>query len=145
MAVERLCTPGDLVPYLLNPHFNTVSAIIRNPTAGVQSLYNIVGMPVVLGTNGAGYNLMVAGGEANVLGLILSGPPGGSAESVAATTNSKFPYQVLKQGPVVVNRDKISLVDIAGAALNVTSIVTALLALNKDFDFRTEPVKKTTL
>ena len=145
MVSERLCTPGDLVPYLMNPHFNTVSAILRNGTAAQQSFFNCVGYPVKVGASGADYVLAVAGDEAGVLGLVLSGPPGGAAETLAATTNSKFKYQVLKQGPVVVNRDKIALVDIAGAAFNVAAIVTALLALNKDFDFRSEPLKKTVL
>jgi len=111
-----------------------------NGTVTTRTLDNVVGYPVVAGTNGADFNLAVAGDEANITGLVLDGPV---PETIANATNSVGVYQVLHKVPAIVNKNGIRTTDIAGAAFNVTTIETRLKALN--FEVRTIPVKSTTL
>lgn len=138
VAKTKLKAAGDLVIHVESLEYCTVSAIIRNNAVTAVSIADIVGQPLVAGTSGADFNLMVAGGEANITGLIMKGPV---PLALAATTNSARSYQVLKNPPAIINVDMIKLTDGASAALTLATMVTALRALK--FETRTEPIKQT--
>lgn len=134
----KLKAPGDLVIHVESLEYCTVTAIIRNAAATAVSITDLVGVPLVAGSASADFNLMVAGGEANVTGLLMDGP---TPLALAGSTNSGSVYQVLKNPPAIINSDMIKATDPAGAALTVATIVTALKALK--FEVRTEPTKQT--
>lgn len=128
---------GDLLIQCQSLEYCTKNSILRNGEGSSRTLNNVVGYPVKAGTNGADYNLALAGDEANVVGLILKAPPGSESVVIGATSNTSEFYQVIKNAPVIINRDTIRLTDVAGNAFNVGSIVTALQALK--WEFRSEP------
>lgn len=134
---------GDLVLWMASSYYCTRTAIIRNGTLTTRTLSDIVGYPLKAGASGADYQLAVAGDEANVIALLLDGPPGFISESIATVANSPTLFQVLKNAPCIINQNKIRTTDIAGAAFTVATIVTALQALK--WEVRTEPLKTTTL
>lgn len=135
MLTERTKVPGDLIPHLESLEYCTKTAIVRNPHSAEVTMNDIVGYPVIAGTNGADYNLAMAGDEANVVGLLMDVEP--ADEVVPATTNGTHKYQVLIHPPVNVNRDKIATVDVADADFDVDAIVAALEA--DKWEFRREP------
>lgn len=134
--------PGELLIRCESLEYCTKTAIIRNGTASERTLDNIVGYPLKAGASGADYQLAVAGDEANVIALLLD-CDGQFSETIAATTNSSRKYQVLKNPPCIINRNAIRTLDIAGAAFDVSAIVTALEALK--WEVRSEPSISTTL
>lgn len=139
-----LVRPGDLVVHMESPQYNTRTAILRNGTATARTVSEIVGYPLKAGASGADYLFAVAGDEASVIALLLDGPPGFVSELIANAANSPTLFQVIHRGAgVVINQNKIRTTDIAAAAFDVAAIVTALKALQ--FEFRTEPLKVTTL
>lgn len=136
---EVTAVPGDLVIHRESFMYCFDEAIIRNGTGTQRTLDDVCGYPLKAGTNGADYNLAVAGDEANVTALLLHGPNGRDTEVLAATTNSAKKWTVVARPPVVINQDKIRTLDIAGAAFNVANIVTALKALKWVFKEEASP------
>lgn len=145
IIASRNKVPGDLLVHMEYSGYCTRTAKLRNSTAVEVDLKTIecVGYPLVAGTNGADYDLMVAGGEDNAIALLVDGPCGAPTEVLPATTNGEDQYQVLKNAPCVVNRDKITTVDVAGDDFDIDAIVTALQALK--FEFREEPDNQETM
>lgn len=144
MAVTKVKVIGDLLIHCENFAYSTLgNAILRNGTATTRTLDNFVGYPLKAGASGADYQLAVATDEANVIALLLGGPPGILSESIANATNSAYKYLVLRYPPVIINKSAIRTTDIAGASFTVATIVTALEALK--WKVQTEPTKMTTL
>lgn len=141
ILTERTKVPGDLILHIESLEYCTKTAIVRNPTASAVVMNDIVGYPVVAGTNGADYNLAVQGNEASVVGLLLDGEPGG--ESIAAGANGTSKYQVLVHPPAVLNQNKLPVNDFNGVAFTNATLLTRLRALL--FELRSEPTKYTTL
>lgn len=141
--VSEFQVPGDLIVHMESFGYCLADGIIRNGLGSAITLEDVVGVPLVAGTNSADWDLLEAGNEANVTALLVRAPAGVKSESIAATTNSSYKYQVLHRSPVIINKDAIKTVDQADAALDVDAIVTALEALG--WEVRTEPVNTETI
>lgn len=133
-----LRVPGDLVIHVESLEFCTKTVKIRNPSASEITLKDVVGFPLVAGTNGADYNLAVVGNENTITALLVDGPSGQASEKIAATTNGTGKYQALVNPPAIINQDKIRLTDALGATFNQTTIRTRLKALL--YELRSEPI-----
>lgn len=116
-------TIGDVVKSVWHPGYNYVSGLYENHLGAAIDLDDPVGMPVKL--VGGKWRSVVAGDEANVGGLLVYDKP----LQLAAGATHADKFLVLRRGPALVNRDKIRTTDAAGAALNVTTVMTALNAL----------------
>lgn len=134
-----LRVPGDLLVHVESLEYCTKTVKIRNPSAEEITLSDVVGLPLVAGTNGADYNLMVAGGEANVLALLVDGPAGQDSEVIPATTNGVGQYQALVHPPAILNQDKFRVLDAVGGTINQANLQTRLKALL--YELRAEPTK----
>lgn len=144
MAVTKVKVIGDLLVHCENFAYSTLgNAILRNGTATTRTVSDFVGYPLKAGASGADYQFAVAGDEANVIALLLGGPPGILSESIANATNSAYKYLVLRFPPIIINKSGIRTTDIAGASFTVATIVTALETLK--WKVQTEPTKMTTL
>lgn len=132
-----LKVPGDVVVHVESLEYCTKTVKVRNPHNEEITLRDIAGYPLVAGTNGADYNLAMAGGEENVVAILMDGPIGQADEVIPATTNGKHQYQALVNPPAILNQDKIALVDVDGAEFDQAAIRTAMRALG--FEFRPEP------
>lgn len=141
ILTSRSKTPGDLLVHLESLQYCTKTAKIRNKGVAEITIKDVVGYPLIAGTNGADYNIAVAGDEANVIALLVDGPSGEVSETIAATTNGVKQYQVVHRPPAILNQNALRTKDVAGANFNTANIVTALKALN--FEFRLEPTKYT--
>lgn len=131
---------GDLVVHMESSEYCTTSATVKGQhTSGTLDLADPVNYPVIL--SGTQYKLAKSGDEASVVGFIMQGPP---IEDLAVDTATKAtqPYQILKNPPAILNKDKIPTTDYNGASFNVTTMVTALKTLK--FEVRTEATKSTT-
>lgn len=131
--------PGDLLVHIESQQYCLADGILRNKDAAAITLDNVLGFPLLVGTNGADYNLAEAGDEADVIALLVKAPAGVKTEAIGATSNSVHKYQVIKNAPAVINRDRIRAADAADADFDIDAIVTALEALG--FEFRSEPSK----
>jgi hypothetical protein len=139
VLTSRTKVPGDLIPHIESLEYCTKTAIVRNPHSAEVTMNDIVGYPVIAGTNGADYNLAMAGDEADVVGLLMDVEP--ADEVIPAATNGTAKYQVLIHPPVNVNQDKIATLDVAGDAFTLATIITALEA--DKWEFRREPTVHT--
>lgn len=132
--------PGDLLVHVESLEYCTKTVKIRNKSATAVTVANMVGYPLIAGTNGADYNLAISGDEANVVALLIDGPTGLDSEVIGATSNGLYKYQALVHSPAILNQDKIALVDyVAGAAFVQATIRTALAALG--YELRSQPAQ----
>lgn len=138
-----LKVPGDLLVHVESLEYCTKTVIIRNPHSAEITLTNVVGYPLVAGTNGADYNLAIAGQENSVVALLVDGPVGQANEVIDATTNGTHKYQALVHPPAILNQDKFAVTDIAGDNFNQSTLRTRLKALN--YELRSEPENSSTL
>jgi hypothetical protein len=119
----------DLVKMELDTRLSRASGKLKNLSATTALQGAIpVGYPVKFTTDH--WETVLNGDEAATQGLWL-GDPGTQPflEQLAQNATSALPGQVLYAGPAIIDKDKIPATDIAGAALNQATIVTALLAL----------------
>lgn len=122
---------GDLLKWETHPMYCRESSKVKNGQAGACALTDALAYPVK--ADGTGYQLAIAGDEANVLGLIfLKGPL-----DIAAGATTTFPLALLVRGPAVLNKAALAAKDIAAANFTIATLVTRLKALN--FVIRDEP------
>lgn len=140
---EKTKRVGDLLVHIESHQYNQQTAIINNPTASEVVLDDFVGYPLVAATDAAPYtqpahekifDLAVAGQEASVVALFLS--PNG--ETIPANTvGTRLSCVIDKPDGVVLNQNKLALLDVAGAAFNQTTLRTRLNTLG--YKLREEP------
>lgn len=134
--------PGDVVIHVESLEYCTKTVVVRNGE-GVERSFSgadkpaVAGYPLIAGTNGADYNLALAGDEANVVALLMDAEPGKQKPDMAATTNSPVKFQALIHPPAIVNKTRFAAEDLAGDAFDKDAIEDALLALK--FEVRSEP------
>ncbi len=138
-----LKVPGDFVIHVESLEYCTKSVRIGNPTGADIIMDDIIAYPLIAGTNGADYDLAMAGDEDAVVAFLMDGEAGQGSETIAAGEVGTQWYQALVNAPAICNRDKIPTVDFVDADFDVDAIVTAMEALK--FEFRSEPVLSSTL
>lgn len=126
---------GDLLVWEPHPGYTRVSALIKNLGGTAADILDPVGYPVKSDGSG-GYALAYAGDEASVIGLILFM----NEIVIAASTGvSAFKIDVLVRGPVLIDPNNIVTTDIAGSAMTLTTIETALKGLSPPMVLMSEP------
>lgn len=143
MLTEISKKPGEFLVHCESLEFCTKTVTVRNGTGTARTLTDVVAYPLKAGTNGADYNLAVAGDEANITAMLLAGPPGPLNDAIGANTTSSLKYTALVHPPAILNQDAIPLLDIAGASFTQATIRTRLAALL--YELRSTPIKKTIL
>jgi len=129
---------GDLLIAFFHQGFNFDSAKVKNAGGGTVTITDPLGYP--LKTDGAGgYALALAADAANVIGLIISPQ---TTITLAAGASTTRPCQILARGPAVLDKQMLPTLDLAGAAITLATLVTALQALQ--IRFMTEPVTSST-
>lgn len=114
---------GDLLVWDTHPSFCRGEGNIKHGTLAIDE-ESMLGMPVKKVSGN--WQPVLDGDEANVEALVLSH----EALELAANTVSPKKYLVLERGPAVINEDAIPTTDIEGDSYTVSTIVTALNALD---------------
>lgn len=111
----------------INKQYQTVSAKVRNPSAGAISVSreNLIGQPVKLVTGN--WTFVLDGDEANAEAVVYQGEP---ITALAASGDTPTECTILVRGPIVLKKSGMVANDVEGDALNATTLATALLALS---------------
>lgn len=135
---------GELVVHYESHEYCFTGAKVKNVKSATSGddgyndeITDPVGLP--LKDNAGTWELVEAGNENTIEGLIVAGP---TLEALAPNASSTNTYLILKRAPAVINQDSISVNDPYGDAYTQADIRTALAALN--FELRTNPTKTTT-
>ncbi len=138
---------GDVLIHRESAQKNMVGGQLKFPASGgPHNLPQVAGYPAVYNKTTKIFTLVVDGGSGNDTTdtncLLIHGE---ALASVAdnTTTPKVSLYSGVNDGDgVVINKDALPTLDVAGGTLNQAEIITALEA--KGFKFVSEPVKKTT-
>lgn len=114
---------GDVVKYLLDPAYNVESYAFRNVSGATITDVELLGT-VVKVSSGVVVPVL-ATDEANAQGVIISDE---KIESLANNTTTTKKYAVLMRGPAIISQDELPTDDLAGDALTMATLVTALVA-----------------
>jgi hypothetical protein len=127
--LTELKTSGDLMIHEVEYRYTRVGVPLTNPTLGTVNLPDPVGYPVK--NNAGDWELLVAGDEDNVSGLIYSGPPIVGLETTETTSALKVNgYAIVVDGPTLIKRSGLATVDVEDAAFDVDALVAALEGIN---------------
>lgn len=127
----------DLSKWEVEHAFTRAAGQLKGAAVSALTIDDPVGYPLI--SDGAGgFQLAVVGDEADVIALILQGPPIKDL-AIAALTDEK--YLVLTRGPAIVNEDAVELADGDGVGeFTLATIKTALEA--RSIRFLSEPVTR---
>lgn len=129
---------GDVFKALWHPGYCLQGLQFENHLGTSIDIHNACGMAVKI--VGGKWRSVQAGDEANATGLLYFDKPLEVANG--ATHADKIP--ALVRGPALVNKDKVRATDSSGAAINVTTVMTALAALSPAIREVTEPTVTST-
>ena len=124
---------GNLVIRMWDPAHNIEACTIINTQAAAYADQSLFGLPVTnltrVNDNVWSADLVLAAGQANVEGIIISNGIVDFAATGGAGDETTKRYKVMARGPCVINKNQIRATDPAGAAYNRDTIAAALSAL----------------
>jgi hypothetical protein len=128
---------GELVQSFESFDYCFVSGTLDNTHSAAITLDPVGQIVKLVSTQ---WSFVLAADAANVIGLVVQGPKINELASSAETTDK---YLILALGPAVVNEDVIATTDIAGSAITLATVKTALGALAPKILFVADPAKTT--
>lgn len=137
---------SNLVIAFWDHRHNIEACTIINPQAAAYADQSLFGLPVTnltrVNDNVWSADLVLAAGQANVEGVIVSDDIVDFAATGNAGDETTKRYLVMARGPCILNKNQIRATDPAGAAYNRDTIAAALSALG--LTVRAEPDRSIT-
>lgn len=132
----------DILMWYANREYCLTAATVKNVSGSTITVTDLIGMPV---KNNAGtWEFILTAASADAEGIIVgtNGDRGVTALATATATTDK--YIIAYRGPIILNKSKIAVNDMADAAYSASAIETALAALSPPILLVTEPLAAVT-